>query len=318
MSSYEVQFQKGLSLREFNERYATEEACVEAVIAARWPNGFICPECGSTRHCRIARGGLFQCIDCRKQTSPTAGTIFQDTKLPLTVWFLAMHLLTQGKHSVSSLELKRQLGVTYFTAWKMKHKILQVMVEREEDRRLSGRVEVDDAYDGGERHGGKRGRGAAGKTPFVVAVQTDVENPDKVLFLKMKTLKAVSTQELKPWFEKYIEPGSLILTDGWKAYNFLEEDYNHDAQKSPGGWKSAKVQAFKWVNTILGNLKCNTKGVTRWVSRVHLDRYLAEFCYRFNRRFDLKSILPRLLAVAVMTPAMPQALLKLAWMGKAA
>ena len=229
-----------------------------------------------------------------------------------------MHLLTQGKHSVSALELKRQLGVTYYTAWKMKQKILQVMVEREEDRRLSGRVEVDDAYDGGERHGGKRGRGAAGKTPVVVAVQTDVETPDKVLFLKMKTLKAVSTQQLKSWFEAYIEPGSLILTDGWRAYNFLEEDYEHDAQKSPGGWKSAKVPALRWVNTVLGNLKGNIKGVTRWVSRVHLDRYLAEFCYRFNRRFDLKSILPRLLAVAVMTPAMPQSMLKLAWMLKAA
>jgi len=318
MTSYEVQFQKGLSLREFNESYATEEACAEAVIAARWPNGFICPECGSTRHCRIARGKLFQCIECRKQTSPTAGTIFQDTKLPLTVWFLAMHLLTQGKHSVSALELKRQLGVTYTTAWKMKQKILQVMVEREEDRRLSGRVEVDDAYDGGERHGGKRGRGAAGKTPFVVAVQTDVENPDKVLFLKMKTLKAVSVQELKPWFEAYIEPGSLILTDGWRAYNFLDEDFKHDSHKSPGGWRSAKVPAFRWVNTVLGNLKGNIKGVTRWVSRVHLDRYLAEFCYRFNRRFDLKSILPRLLSVAVMTPPMPQRMLFLPWTTKAA
>ena len=164
-------------------------------------------------------------------------------------------MLTQGKHSVSALELKRQLGVHYETAWSMKQKILEVMVEREEDRRLTGRVEVDDAYDGGERHEGKRGRGAEGKTPFVVAVQTDVENPDQVLFLKMKTLKAVSTKELKPWFEEYIEPGTLILTDGWKAYHFLEEDFEHDAQKSPGGWKSAKVPAFRWVNTVLGNLK---------------------------------------------------------------
>ena len=148
MASYDIQFQKGLSLREFNAAYATEEQCREAI-----------------------------------------------------------HLLTQGKHSVSALELKRQLGVHYETAWSMKQKILLVMAEREEDRRLTGRVEVDDAYDGGERHEGKRGRGAEGKTPFVVAVQTDVENPDQVLFLKMKTLEAVSTKELKPWFEEDIEPG---------------------------------------------------------------------------------------------------------------
>lgn len=313
MASYDIQFQKGLSLQEFNATYGSEEQCLEAVCKARWGGGFICPECGSTRHCRLTRG-LFQCSVCHHQTSPTAGTIFHGTKLPLTIWFQAMHLLTQGKHSISALELKRQLGVHYETAWAIKQKIMQVMVESEEGRRLTGRVEVDDAYNGGERHEGKRGRGAEGKTPFVVAVQTDVENPDKVLFLKMKALKAVSTEELKPWFKENFEPGTLILTDGWKAYDFLKENYEHDAQKSPGGWKSAKVPAFRWVNTVLGNLKGNIKGVTRWVSKGHLNRYLAEFCYRFNRRFNLKSILPCLLMAAVSTPAMPQPLLKMAWM----
>ena len=141
VTSYDVQFQKGLSLREFIEDYGSEDACRDALIRARWPEGFVCPECGSTRHCRLARG-LFQCQDCRKQTSPTAGTIFEGTKLPLTVWFQAMHLLTQGKHSVSALELKRQPGVHYETAWMMKQKLLQVMIEREERTTLSGRVEV--------------------------------------------------------------------------------------------------------------------------------------------------------------------------------
>ena len=317
MPSYAIQFQKGLSLREFMARYGTENQCVEAICKARWPQGFICPECGSVRHCRLARGA-FQCQDCRHQTSPTAGTIFQGTKLPLTVWFQAMHLLTQGKHSVSALELKRQLGVHYETAWNMKQKILQVMLEREEATVLSGRIEVDDAYVGGEHHEGKRGRGAAGKTPFVVAVETDPAKPESVLFLKMKALKHVSGAEMEPWFRESIIPGSLVLTDGWKAYKFLEDGFEHDAQKSPGGWKSAKVAAFRWVNTVLGNLKGNLVGVTRWVGKAHLDRYLAEFQYRFNRRFDMKSMLSRLLTVAVRTPAMPQPMLKLAWMGKAA
>jgi ribosomal protein L37AE/L43A/transposase-like protein len=317
MPRYDIQFQTGLSLREFMTRYGTEEQCIEAICKARWPHGFVCPECGSTRHCRLSRG-LFQCQDCRKQTSPTAGTIFQSTKLPLTVWFQAMHLLTQGKHSVSALELKRQLGVHYETAWAMKQKIMQVMLEREAQTVLSGRVEVDDAYVGGEHHEGKRGRGAAGKTPFVVAVETDPKNPESVLFLKMKVLKHVSGEEMEPWFRKSIVPGSLVLTDGWKAYNFLVDGYDHDAKKSPGGWRSSKVAAFRWVNTVLGNLKGNLVGVTRWVGRAHLDRYLAEFQYRFNRRFDLKSMLSRLLTVSVRTPAMPQPLLKLAWMRQAA
>jgi len=318
MASYAIQFQKGLSLREFLAAYGTEERCVEAVCKARWPQGFVCCECGSTRHCRLSRG-LFQCQDCRHQTSPTAGTIFQGTKLPLTLWFQAMHLLTQGKHSVSALELKRALGVCYETAWAMKQKIMQVMLEREDDTVLSGRIEVDDAYVGGEHHEGKRGRGAEGKTPFVVAVMTDPENPDSVLHMRMKVLRHVGTKELRAWFASGFVPGSKILTDGWKAYNFLDEaGFEHESHVSSGGWRSAKSPLFPWVNTVLGNLKGNLTGVTRWVSREHLDRYLAEFSYRFNRRFDLKAILPRLITAAVRTPALPQPLLKLAWMGKAA
>lgn len=318
MPRYDIQFQKGLSLREFMARYGTEEQCIEAICKARWPHGFVCPECGSTRHCRLSRG-LFQCQDCRKQTSPTAGTIFQSTKLPLTVWFQAMHLLTQGKHSVSALELKRQLGVHYETAWAMKQKIMQVMLEREAQTVLSGRIEVDDAYVGGERHLGKRGRGAAGKTPFVVAVQTDPKNPAVVLHMRMKVLRNVTGRELKPWFATGFAPNSTILTDGWKAYNFLSEaGFEHESHIMPGGWRSGRHPSFPWVNTVLGNLKGNIVGVTRWVGKAHLDRYLAEFQYRFNRRFDLKSMLPRLLTVAVRTPALPQPLLKLAWMGQAA
>ncbi len=155
MPRYDIQFQKGLSLREFMARFGSEDQCIKAVCKARWPNGFECPECGSNRHCRLSRG-LFQCQDCRKQTSPTAGTMFQGTKLPLTVWFQAMHLLTQGKHSVSALELKRQLGVHYETAWAIKHKLMEVMLERVPDRPLRA--------DRGGRclHGRGASRGEAG------------------------------------------------------------------------------------------------------------------------------------------------------------
>jgi ribosomal protein L37AE/L43A len=317
MPSYAIQFQKGLSLREFMARYGREDQCIEAVCKARWPHGFECPECGSNRHCRLSRG-LFQCQDCRKQTSPTAGTLFQGTKLPLTVWFQAMHLLTQGKHSVSALELKRQLGVHYETAWAIKHKLKQAMLEREAGTVLSGRIEVDDAYMGGARHGAKPGRGAPGKTPFAVAVQTDPEHPASVLRMKMKALRDVSRRSLQPWFSRGFVQGTTILTDGWSAYAFLEGDgFKHEPHVMPRGWRAARHPAFPWVNTILGNLKSNIAGVTRWVGKAHLDRYLAEFQYRFNRRFDLESILPRLLHAAVGIPAMPQPLLKLAWMRRA-
>jgi len=118
---------------------------------------------------------LFQCTACRRQTSPIAGTIFASTKLPLRTWFRAMYHQTQSKQGISSVELGRRLGVTQTTAWTVKHKLAQVMMERDASKPLTGRVEIDDAYLGGERSGGKRGRGAPGKTPFVAAVETTPE-----------------------------------------------------------------------------------------------------------------------------------------------
>ena len=172
MARNSVQFQKGLSEAEFDRRYGTEAQCREVVIAARWPRGFQCPGCGSQRHSVVTTRELFQCSDCRLQTSPIAGTIFASTKPPLRTWFRALYHMTQTKQGISSIELGRRLGVTQTTAWKLKHKLAQVMLERDAARQLTGRVEIDDAYVGGERGGGKRGRGAAGKTPFVAAVET--------------------------------------------------------------------------------------------------------------------------------------------------
>ncbi len=167
-----VQFQKGLSEPGFERLYGTEEQCRAAVVASRWPDGFVCPACGGTRHSVVKTRGLYQCSACRVQTSPIAGTIFASTKLKLRVWFRALYHLTQTKQGISSIELGRRLGVTQTTAWKIKHKLGQVMLERDDAKRLTGRIEIDDAYIGGERTGGKRGRGAPGKTPFVAAVET--------------------------------------------------------------------------------------------------------------------------------------------------
>ena len=127
MSINPIQFQKGLSMADFMERYGTQEKCHAALVAARWPAGFVYPHCASTRCCTFERKGLryWQCSKCREQTTATCGTVLQATKLPLTNWFLAMHLLTQAKNSVSALELTRHLGVRYKSAWLMKHKLLQ-------------------------------------------------------------------------------------------------------------------------------------------------------------------------------------------------
>ena len=159
MAMNRVQFQRGLSMAEFMDRYGTEDKCEAALVASRWPTRFTCPDCGGPARTSFRREGrlYWQCANCSHQCSLTSGTIFGASKLALTRWFLAMHLLTQAKNNVSALELKRHLGVCYRTAWLVKHKLMQVMQLREDSRQLTGRVEVDDAYLGGQRSGGKSG-----------------------------------------------------------------------------------------------------------------------------------------------------------------
>ena len=200
MAENKVQFQKGLGWPEFMEIYGSEVKCFDSVFRSRWPDGFECPECGNRAFCRLKRRGILQCNRCRRQTSLTSGTIFHSTNLPLTKWFLAMHLLSQSKNGISALEMSRQVDIGYKTAWRMKHKLMQVMMEQEELRPLKGRVEVDDAYLGGERRGGKRGRGSENKIPFIAAVETDFEGHPRLM--KLRVVKGFTKAEAANWREK--------------------------------------------------------------------------------------------------------------------
>jgi transposase-like protein len=178
-----IQFQPGLSMPEFLERYGTESQCEAALEHARWPSGFRCPRCDGAAYSRV-RGrthSLFQCQACRHQTSLIAGTVMQSTKLPLTVWFLAIYLISQAKTGLSALALMRQLGVSYPTAWLIHHKLMCAMAQREARYVLEGQVHVDDAYLGGERSGGTAGRGSENKVSFVAAVSlTDEGHPLRI------------------------------------------------------------------------------------------------------------------------------------------
>ena len=148
MAMNRVQFQQGLSMAEFFERYGTEAKCYRSLYKARWPQGYRCPCCNGRARSRFRREGriYYQCRACRHQTTLTSGTLFEASKLPLTTWFLAMHLLTGSKTNLSALALKRHLGVCYRSAWRMKQKIMEAMTQREEGRQLAGFVQVDDAY----------------------------------------------------------------------------------------------------------------------------------------------------------------------------
>ena len=221
MARNAVQFQKGLSEAKFEEIYGTEEQCRAIVVAARWPDGFECPGCGARAYSDIKTRGLFQCSACQRQTSPTAGTIFASTHLPLRLWFRAMYHLTQSKQGISSIELGRRLGVTQTTAWKLKHKLAQVMMERDATKQLTGRVELDDAYVGGERTGGKRGRGAPGKTPFVAAVETTPEG--KSVRLKLRRVASFCSHSISGFAKRSLDPKCEVVSDGLACFNAVTD-----------------------------------------------------------------------------------------------
>jgi ribosomal protein L37AE/L43A len=316
MSINRVQFQKGLSMAEFMARYGTESQCREALAAARWAEGFRCPACDHKHATTFVREGrdYWQCRRCRHQTTVTAGTIFEATKLPLTRWFLAMHLLTQSKNNVSALELMRHLGVRYKTAWAMKHKLLEVMAAREETRVLDGRVEIDDAYLGGERPG-KRGRGAANKVPFVMAVQTsDAGWPQ---LIRMDPIP-FTREAVARWANQALAATSRVVSDALGCFQALRDEVAEHQAIVVGSGRQAVTNhpEFKRVNTLLSNLKTAISGTYHHVKFAkYARRYLAEMQYRFNRRFDLASILRRLLHAAVSTPPLPEHRIRLAEVG---
>ena len=310
-----VQFQRGLSMSESFDRYGSQEKCEAALMTSRWPRGFSCPSCGGADHTTFRRGQLlyFQCSACRHQTSLIAGTVFDSTKLVLTRWFLAMHLLTQAKNNVSALELKRHLGVCYKTAWLLKHKLMEVMRLREDSRQLTGRVEIDDAYLGGERSGGKRGRGSQNKVSFIAAVQT-TESGQAVLvcFAKLPFTK----QAVADFAAKSLMRPLTVVSDGLACFTATQDAGVHEQIVTGGGKASAKLPQFKAVNTVLSNLKTALGGTYHAFDFAkYAHRYLAESQYRFNRRFDLSGILVRLMHSTALTSPRPAPLIWMAEVG---
>lgn len=312
MAKNMVQFQQGFSLQELISQYGSEEQCHQALFQWRWPDGFKCPKCGHDHYCSLRSRKLLQCNRCRSQISVTAGTIFDSTKLPLTTWFLAIYLITQSKVSVSALGMKRTLGVSYNTALLMKHKIQQVMKERDDSKPIaSSIIQLDDAYWGGKKRDGRRGRGATGKLPFVAAVSTDDQGHP--IEMRFSQVKAFSKDAIMEWATKHLCIGDEVVSDGLNCFSGLDEaGFAHKVIITGGGPESVKIAEFKWVNTIIANVKRSLHGTFHAVSKKHFARYLAEFCYRFNRRFNLRQLLPRFSYIALRTPPIPQRLLKVA------
>ncbi len=300
MARNPVQFQQGLSLGAFLAAYGTEEQCHAALVALRWPDGFVCPRCGGRRHGVIGPRRLFQCSSCRHQASVKAGTVFAASKLELTKWFLAIYLMTQSKNDVAALELMRQLGVRYDTAWLVKQKLMAAMLERNRQHPLAGEVQIDDAYLGGElkwAEGGKRGRGSPNKLPFVAALATREGKPVAV---HLRRVEGFTKEQIGRYARASLAPGTAVVSDGLHCFAAIAEaGFTHSVIKVGGGPRRPAEPAFASVNTVLGNVKSAITGTCRALGARHSARYLAAYEYRFNRRANLASMIPRLAYVAL-------------------
>jgi transposase-like protein len=266
------------TILEFEERFATEEACRQYLFDLRWPEGFCCPRCGHG-DAWATKMGLLRCRMCDGQISVTAGTIFQDTRKPLRLWFRAIWYVVNQKNGVSALGLQRVLGLgSYRTAWTWLHKLRCAMVRPGRDR-LSGTVEVDETYVGGKKPG-KRGRGADGKTLVVVAVE---DKGNRLGRIRLRRLADASAESLKGAVKESVAPGSVVRTDGWIGYAQLDsEDYIHTLVRPNG---NVGDNLLPLVNRVVALLKRWLQGTHQGaVHPSHLDYYLDEFTFRFNRR----------------------------------
>lgn len=268
------------TLAEFERRFATEEACRAYLRQLRWPEGVVCPRCkGGTGW--AARRQVWVCAACRFEVSVTAGTIFQDTRLPLTLWFRAIWWVTSQKTGASALGLQRVLGLgSYRTAWTWLHKLRRAMVRPGRDR-LAGRIEADET-DVGSAEGGVRGRQTRKTALIVVAAQEDGRGIGRI---RMRRVKDASAASLHPFILDAIAPGSIVRTDGWDGYTGLEpKGYPHEIA-SLRGRKGAAVELLPRVHRVVALLKRGLLGTHQGaVSHAHLDYYLDDFTCRFNRR----------------------------------
>ena len=263
---------------EFEQQFATEEACREYLYHLRWPDGFICPRCSHRKTWKTKRGQLL-CSCCQFTVYLTAGTIFQDTRIPLRVWFRAMWQVVSQKSGMSAIGLQRVLGLSrYETTWMMIHRLRTAMIRPGRDR-LDGPVQVDETYIGGSRPG-KRGRGAVGKTLVLVAVEDKDGRCGRIRLHKVKDAAGTS---LIPAIKDSVQPKSEVCTDGWEGYSQLAAfGYKHRIIR-----KDAVVgdNLLPLINRVVALLKRWLLGTHQGAMQSsHLDYYLDEFVFRFNRR----------------------------------
>ena len=284
-----------LSFFEYQEQFSDEEDCFKYLFRLRWPNGFVCPKCGGSEYYMIYKHKRFQCKQCRHQTSVTAGTAFHKSHQPLRVLFMAVYLIATSKKGLSAMELRRKLGINgYKTAWLLMQKIRTAMASSGKFL-LTRMVEVDETYIGGHREG-PRGRGAKDKTLVAIAVETNGSTMGRAY---LKTINSLTMTELEQFVKDHVARATKVSTDGHKSYGSLNNDYVHIPVKNSKA--CSKSDVLPKVHIVVANLKMWLRGTYNCLPAKHLQRYLDEFVFRFNRRWNLENIFDKLLVRCVNT-----------------
>lgn len=283
-----------ITFKQFQKRFSTEESCREFLYQQRFPDGFVCPKCGCREYYPIYRRGLCQCKRCRKQTSVTAGTVMHRTHLSLVLWFWAIYLCVNDKRGISAAQLANLLDIGYESAWYMLVRIRKAMGQRDENYLLSGLLEMDEGYFGSKRSGGKRGRGTT-QNKVVVAI-SKTEEKQCPMYLRMQQVPNVKRVTLQEFIDSRVNDGSVIECDGYQIYKGLEnvtvETKVYDTADGD----------LHWLHTALSNAKAFLVG-TYHGRCLHLQSYLDEFCFRFNRRHTGSQLFARLVRAVALSAA---------------
>ena len=294
-----------ISLLEFQDQFNSEEKCLDYLFKVRWPDSFRCPRCGHGRYYKLKPRGLYKCQSCGYQASVTAGTTFHRTKVPLRKWFWLIYRMATSKTGVSIAEMGRELEIQdYKTIWVMAHKIREAMGQRDARYRLAGLVEMDESFFGPKSRKGKRGRGSERKTTVLIAVSIYADNKgiEKPGFAHAKVVTDASAEVIGRVLDRLgvdqQEKKSLIQkirTDGWKSYGKVAKDKDLEHHRVILMNPKMAGHLLPWTHKFVSNVKAVLRGPHRGVSTKHLQRYLFEACYRFNRRYWGHQLFNRLL-----------------------
>jgi len=293
-----------LNFLDFFTAFPTEDDCEEHLINVRWPRGMHCGKCHSQFfYNRLRNRRVYQCRSCKHFNAPTAGTIFHKTRTSLQAWFLAIFCVAFDKRGLSALQLAEQIGVNYDTAWGMLQRIRRAMAKRDLQYKLNSPVEMDDMFIGAPTEGEKRGRGTE-KTPVLVAISfTPDDDKEYMGFAKMRSVQCIDGPTVRRFARDVIAPGSLIRSDGYKSYPTLAQaGFRHEAIAV----KKQKAHALlPHVHTYISNLRSFVQGTYHGLDELHLQQYLDEYCYRFNRRKRRQELFDRLLLACLEMPETP-------------